>query len=210
MRAMLPELRSLKVVDLGCGFGWFCRWAREQGASLVLGLDVSENMLSRARSTTADAAISYERADLERLSLPEAMFDLVYSSLALHYIQDIAGVFTTVHRALVPGGYLIFSIEHPIYMAPRHPGWTVDPQGHKIWPLSQYSVEGPRTTNWLAEGVVKQHRTIGTTLTYLIRCGFIITHVEEWAPTDEQIAARPELFEERERPMFLLVAARRH
>jgi hypothetical protein len=71
-------------------------------------------------------------------------------------------------------------------------------------------VEGPRTTNWLAEGVVKQHRTIGTTLTYLIRCGFIITHVEEWAPTDEQIAARPELFEERERPMFLLVAARRH
>lgn len=209
MRAMLPELRGLKVVDLGCGFGWFCRWAREQGVAFVLGLDVSENMLSRARSATADAAITYEQADLERLSLPEAMFDLAYSSLALHYIQDIAGVFTALHRALVPGGHLIFSIEHPIYMAPRDPEWTLDPQGYKIWPLSQYSVEGPRTTNWLAEGVIKQHRTIGTTLNHLIRCGFTVAHVEEWAPTDEQIAARPELSEERERPMFLLVAARR-
>lgn len=94
-------------------------------------------------------------------------------------------------------------------MAPRYPEWTLDPQGHKIWPLSQYSVEGPRTTNWLAEAVVKQHRTLGTTLNHLIRCGFTVAHVEEWAPTDEQIAARPELSEERERPMFLLVAARR-
>lgn len=41
LRAMLPDVRGLRVVDLGCGFGWFCRWAREQGAAQVLGLDVS-------------------------------------------------------------------------------------------------------------------------------------------------------------------------
>jgi len=209
MQALLPDLRALKIVDLGCGFGWFCRWAREQGAALVLGLDVSENMLSRARLATSDTAITYEPTDLERLSLPDAMFDLAYSSLALHYIQDIAGVFATVHRALVPGGHLVFSIEHPIYMAPRRPEWAIDPHGHKIWPLNQYSVEGPRTTNWLAEGVVKQHRTLGTTLNQLIHSGFTIARVEEWAPADEQIAAKPELIDERERPMFFLVAARR-
>src|SRR5690349_13122357 len=68
MQAMLPDLHGLKVVDLGCGFGWFCRWAREHGAANVLGLDLSENMLASARSATDDTAIRYERADLESLS----------------------------------------------------------------------------------------------------------------------------------------------
>ncbi len=209
LQAMLPDVHGLTVVDLGCGFGWFCRWARAQGAAHVLGLDVSENMVARAQSAPADPAITYERADLEAVTLPDSLFDLAYSSLALHYIQDLAGLFATVHRALVPSGQLIFSIEHPIYMAPTNPAWAIDARGHKTWPLDRYSMEGPRTTNWLAEGVVKQHRTMATTLNLLIRCGFTISYIEEWSPTDEQIAAKPELAEERERPMFLLVAARR-
>jgi len=48
--AMLPELSGRNVIDLGCGFGWFCRWARRHGAAQVLGLDVSEKMLARARA----------------------------------------------------------------------------------------------------------------------------------------------------------------
>src|SRR3974377_2368260 len=81
LRALLPDMRGLRVVDLGCGFGWFCRWAREQGAAQALGIDVSERMFTRARVTTSDGAITYERADLERLELPEASFGLAYSSL---------------------------------------------------------------------------------------------------------------------------------
>jgi len=81
--------------------------------------------------------------------------------------------------------------------------------GHETWPLDGYLMEGPRTTDWLAKGVVKQHRTIGTTLNLLIRLGFAISHVEEWGPTDEQIKVKPEWARERERPMFLLVAAGR-
>jgi hypothetical protein len=57
--------------------------------------------------------------------------------------------------------------------------------------------------------VIKQHRTIGTLLNLLISTGFAIAHVEEWGPTDEQVAACPELAEERERPMMLLVSAHR-
>ena len=89
LRALLPDLRDAKVVDLGCGFGWFCRFARAQGAARVLGLDVSVRMLARARAMTSDAAITYEQADLERLDLPAASFDLAYSSLVLHYIADV-------------------------------------------------------------------------------------------------------------------------
>lgn len=209
LRAMLPDLRDFKVLDLGCGFGWFCRWAREQGATQVLGLDVSEKMLERARAATADAGISYARVDMELVELLEASVDLAYSSLALHYIKDLEKLLTKIYRALVPGGYLVFSTEHPIYMAPRHPGWWIDADGRKTWPIDNYGVEGSRKTDWLATGVIKQHRTIGTTLNLLIHSGFTISHVEEWGPTDEQIAAKPELAEERERPMFLLVAARR-
>jgi SAM-dependent methyltransferase len=186
LRALLPALRGRKVVDLGCGYGWFCRWAVEQGAQTVLGLDVSEKMLARAMNSTADSTITYARADLEKLDLPEAVFDLAYSSLAFHYITDLAGLFRTIHRAIVPGGHLVFSIEHPIYMASRHPAWVVDDQGRKIWPVDSYQIEGPRVTNWLADGVVKQHRTIATLLNLLIDTGFTIAHLDEWGPTDEQ------------------------
>ncbi|MDX8513862.1 class I SAM-dependent methyltransferase [Mesorhizobium captivum] len=209
MRAMLPEVDGLSIVDLGCGFGWFCRWVRAHGAREVLGLDLSEKMLVRACAAGSDAAITYERADLDELSLPKARFDLAYSSLALHYVGDVSRLFATIYQALVPGGFFVFSTEHPIYMAPTNPGWSVDAEGKKIWPVDQYLVEGPRTTDWFAKGVVKHHRTIGTTLNSLIQAGFAIGHVEEFRPTKAQIAARPELAEELERPMFLLVQARR-
>jgi ubiquinone/menaquinone biosynthesis C-methylase UbiE len=208
VRALLPDLRGLTVIDLGCGFGWFCRWASEQGAAQVLGLDVSEKMLARARAATSDTSISYEQADLERLSLPEGGFDLAYSSLAFHYVADVARLFAEMRRSLAVGGHLVFSTEHPIYMAPTKPGWLVDGSGAKTWPVDRYLLECPRTTDWLAKGVVEHHRTIGTTLNLLIRAGFVIEHVEEFCPTPEQIAARPELAGELERPMFLIVRAR--
>ncbi|WP_342641507.1 class I SAM-dependent methyltransferase [Rhodoligotrophos ferricapiens] len=209
IETLLPEMRGLRVLDLGCGFGWFCRWARANGAAHVLGLDLSENMLARAKTETPDGAITYQRADLDHLELPKAAFELAYSSLALHYVENLGRLFATVHQALVPGGQFVFSIEHPIYMAPREPRWLVDGQGRMTWPLDSYQIEGPRRTNWLAEGVLKQHRTMGTTLNLLIQHGFSISHVNEWGPTDEQIAAEPELAEERERPTFLIIAAER-
>jgi len=204
LRAMLSNLRDRRVVDLGCGFGWFCRFAREAGAAQVLGIDVSENMLARARETTADPAITYRRADLETLTLPEAAFDLTYSSLTLHYLVNLPALFTAIHQALVPNGRFVFSVEHPIYTAPREPKWAGD-----TWPLSRYLKEGPRTTDWLAKGVIKQHRTIATYLNLLLEHGFSILKIEEWGPTEAQIAEHPEWACERERPPFLLVSAGR-
>ena len=205
LRALLPDLKGARVLDLGCGFGWFCRWAREAGTAQVSGLDVSEKMLERARRDTKDPAIAYAREDLETLKLARDSFDLVYSSLTLHYIENLRGLFEQIYRALVPGGSLVFSVEHPIYTAPRDPKWTAD----GTWPLDRYLEEGPRSTDWLAKGVIKQHRSVGTYLNMLLQTGFALTHVEEWGPTDEQIAAEPALAPERQRPPFLLVAARR-
>ncbi len=209
IRAMLPDLAGKRIADLGCGFGWFARWARTQGAAQVIALDLSENMLARARAETADPAVEYVLADLESLELPEAAFDLAYSSLTFHYIEDFRRLVTTVFRALVPGAHFVFTIEHPIYMTPAHPDWLTREDGRRVWPIDSYAIEGARTTDWLAKGVVKQHRTIGTTLNTLIGAGFTLRHVEEWRPTSEQVAAQPSLADELERPMMLLIAAQR-
>ncbi len=209
IRAMLPPLAGRRVVDLGCGFGWFARFARGAGAAEVLGLDLSEKMIARARAETDDPAITYRIADLETLELPAGRFDLAYGSLAFHYVADFDRLAGTIHQALAPGGTLVFTIEHPIYMAPRRPGWTLDAEGRRTWPLDAYSVEGERITDWLAKGVVKYHRTLGTTLNTLIGAGFAIRHVEEWRPSAAMVAADPAFAEELDRPMFLLVRADR-
>jgi SAM-dependent methyltransferase len=193
LRSMLPDLAAKRVIDLGCGFGWFCRFAREAGAASVLGVDLSANMLARARETTSDPAITYRQADLETLELPAASFDLVYSSLTLHYLEHLAELFVTVHRALVPDGGFVFSAEHPLYTEPG----------------PDYLDEGPRTSDWLAPGVVKQHRTLATYVNLLIEAGFTLRRIEEWGPSRAEIAAHPEWKIDHRRPSFLLVAAGR-
>jgi ubiquinone/menaquinone biosynthesis C-methylase UbiE len=177
LRALLPDLRGCKVLDLGCGFGWFCRWARQQGAAHVLGIDVAERMLARSRAATADPAITYTRADMEQLELPAESFDLVYSSLALHYVKNLSGLLSQAYRSLVRGGASVFSVEHPIFTAPAEPSWLLDVAGHKTWPVDGYLDEGPRSTDWLANGVIKQHRTLATYLNTLIGIGFTISRV---------------------------------
>ena len=94
-------------------------------------------------------------------------------------------------------------------MAAAHPHWIADEDGRKTWPVNGYSVEGERRADWFAKGVLKYHRTLGTTLNTLIDAGFELRRVEEFAPTREQIERLPELAEELERPMMLLVSARK-
>jgi SAM-dependent methyltransferase len=208
LHALLPECRGRRVLDLGCGYGWFCRWVGEAGASEVLGIDVSKKMLARARDYPADPAISYRCADLETVELPPDAFDIVFSSLAFHYVGRLDRLLAQVHLTMVAGGSLVFSVEHPIYSASTQPEW-LDAAWGKTWPVDHYLEEGARTRDWLAPGVVKYHRTIASYVDLLIGLGFSLSKLVEWGPTSAQIAAQPELAVECHRPMFMLVAARR-
>src|SRR4029077_7690146 len=167
LRAILPGLRGRKVLDLGCGFGWFCLWARQQGAAHVLGIDVSERMLARCRAATAGRAITDTRADMGQLERPADSFDLVYGSLALHYVENLSGLMSQAYHSLPPGGAFVFSVEHPIVTAPAEPGWSLNAGGRKTWPVDGYLDEGPRSTDWLTKGVIKQHRTLATYINML-------------------------------------------
>jgi len=205
LRAMIPDLQSLNFLDLGCGFGWTCRWARESGAKAAHGIDLSQNMLSKAKEFPEDSSITYLQADLDELKLPASNFDVAFSSLALHYLKNLPDLVAQVYQSLTPGGTFVFSTEHPIWTAPRNPNWILDAEGQNVWPLDRYLFEGPRTTNWMAEGVIKQHRTIATYVTILLQAGFVLSAIDEWGPTPEQIKEFPNGVNARDRPPFLLM-----
>lgn len=70
---MLPELAGKRVLDLGCGYGWFCRAARDLGAADVVGIDLSAKMLARAAELTRDATIRYRQGIWTVLRCPMSL-----------------------------------------------------------------------------------------------------------------------------------------
>lgn len=100
MKRLLPDLAGLHVLDLGCGFGDFARYARTHGAASVTAVDVSSRMLDEARARTDDEAITYLQRSIETYHAATRAFDLVVSSLALHYVEDYAGVVARIYDAL--------------------------------------------------------------------------------------------------------------
>lgn len=211
LRSLLPELRDKRVLDLGCGFGWHSRYAREQQARSVIGVDLSENMLARAQELTQDSAIEYLRAAIEDIDFAEAEFDVVISSLALHYVERFDSVCRKIHHCLVPGGSFILSVEHPVFTALAAQDWHYGPQGDRLhWPLDNYQLEGMRQARFLDNDVIKYHRTASTYMNALIEAGFSIAKLAEPQPTPEMIAENPAMRDEARRPMFLLIAAVRN
>ncbi|MBO7744561.1 class I SAM-dependent methyltransferase [Paenibacillus sp. MWE-103] len=209
-RPLLPELAGKRVLDIGCGFGWHCRYAREQGAASVVGIDISENMLARAREMTDDPAIAYRRLAIEDLDYPDGAFDVVVSSLALHYIERFDDVCRTVHRLLAAGGSFVFSVEHPVFTARAAQDWHYGPGGEKLhWPVDRYYEEGLREARFLENDVIKYHRTVSTILNALIEAGFRIRKLSEPQPAAELLANSPAMRDELRRPLFLMAAADR-
>src|SRR5690606_10948297 len=189
--------------------GHLSRWLAANGAASVIGSDPSALMLERAVRQTRDPVVSYRRAALEALDLPAGSAERVVRSAALHYLADFARMAATVHAALVPGGDFVFSVEHPIYAARAEPEWVDTADGERAFAITGYSTEGRRVTNWIAEGVVKYHRTIATMLNTLRAAGFEFTALDEWRPTSAELEQRPDWHDELHRPMFLLVALHR-
>jgi SAM-dependent methyltransferase len=191
-RSLLPSLDKKRVLDLGCGFGWHCRYVKEQGASSVLGIDLSEKMLTRARELTSDSAIEYRQSAIEEADLPQEEFELVLSSLAFHYLENWAALCSKVFRALVKGGSIVFSVEHPIFTAVERQDWHYGSHGRRLhWPVDNYMREGKRITSWLTNGVVKYHRTLATYINGLLGSGFQIERVLEPGPSKEMLSAYP-------------------
>lgn len=209
LRRMLPDMNGKRVLDLGCGFGWHCQYAIEQGAASVTGVDLSEKMLRRAKEQT-DPRIAYIQASIEEAAFADRSFDLIVSSLALHYVESFGAIVEKLARWLVPGGELVFTVEHPVFTASGAQDWHYDEDGRIMhFPVDRYFSEGQRSTVFLGEQVVKVHRTLTTYLNGLLQGGFAVTGVVEPTPSEELLRTVEGMENELRRPMMLIISARK-
>lgn len=207
LRPLFPSLQDADVLDLGCGYGWHCRYAAEQGARSVLGLDLSQRMLDKARELTSNARITYRLCDLTAYAYPSEAYDLVVSNLALHYVADLAALFRKIHTTLRPGGTFLFNMEHPVFTAGVHQDWVYDMDGKPLyWPVDDYFHAGERVTNFLGCEVRKQHHTLTQLMAALLGAGFTLDALVEAEPPQEMMHL-PGMEDEMRRPMMLLIRA---
>lgn len=210
LKKMLPNFLGKRVLDIGCGFGWHCIYAAEQGARWVLGTDISQKMLAVAREKTAFSNVEYRRLAMEDLDFAPNSFDVALSSLAFHYTPDFEDICRRVHRCLAVGGDFVFSVEHPVFTAYGTQDWSYDETGRRDhWPVDGYFEEGKRDAVFLGEHVTKFHKTLTTYLNTLLQTGFVITGIVEPQPAPELLDSVPGMRDELRRPMMLLVSAQK-
>lgn len=207
LEPMLPDFAGKRVLDLGCGYGWHCIYAAEHGAARVLGVDLSGKMLDVAREKTASPAVTYVQAAIEDVTGAPGSYDVVLSSLALHYIADFDAIARTVFGLLAPGGVFLFSCEHPIFTSQGPQDWYYGPDGEILhFPVDRYFEQGKRDAVFLGAHVTKYHRTLTAYLRGLMRAGFAVTDFAEPEPPASMLDA-PGMRDERRRPMMMIVRA---
>lgn len=208
LKEMLPDFADTDVLDLGCGFGWHCRYAIEHGAKSVIGVDISEKMLEKAREINSLEGIQYIRKPIEDVVYPAERFDIVLSSLTFHYLESFDTICGNAYRWIKTGGSFVFSVEHPIFTALGSQDWIYDENGKKLyWPVDNYFYEGKREAIFLGEEVTKYHRTLTSYLNSLLKQGFKIKEIQEPKPNQEMLQEFADMKDELRRPMMLLISA---
>ncbi len=207
LKGMLPDFKGKRMLDLGCGYGWHSIYAMENGASSVVGIDISQNMLKVAKEKTHFSEVEYICGAIEDMDFKEESFDMVLSSLAFHYIKDYKELIEKINKVLKPNGILIFTVEHPVFTAYGTQDWYYDNNKEILhFPVDNYYYEGKRIANFLGEDVVKYHRTITTYLNTLLINNFNINQIIEPQPSEEMLDILG-MKDEMRRPMMLIISA---
>lgn len=196
---LIPDVEGKRVLDAGCGTGVYTEWLLDQGAAEVVGVDVSEAMLEHAREALADGiadvGVTFHRADLaEPLAFAADSFDGIVSALALGYVRDWHETFAEFARVLDDGGFLVFSVVHPLDSLPageEESYFDVDRQ------VKEWTVDVPFYRRPLAEMINP-----------LVAAGFELDRLVEPQPTEQFAERWPERYEKESRnPVFLCIRA---
>lgn len=108
---MLDARHGEEVLDLGCGTGRVAELvATQTPASLVAAVDLSPEMLERARRRLAGLGPVVREMDAQALRFPDGSFDVVVASFSLMFCPDHAAALAEAHRVLRPGGRLVMSV----------------------------------------------------------------------------------------------------
>ncbi len=204
---LLGDLSGKRILDLGCGDAAIGKEALQLGCAAYLGIDGSRNMLALAEQSLSGTGGQVSQANLETWEPPKEAFELVISRLAFHYLAGLDAVLVRAYQALVPGGRIVFSVEHPVITSCER-AW----QGQGLrqdWIVDNYFESGERVTHWLGGQVIKVHRTVEDYYLALQRAGFVVESLRESRPQQAQFSSE-ETYQRRMRiPLFLFLAGRK-
>lgn len=121
---LMPVSAHSRVVDLGCGSGYFTpRLASKFSAAHLLGVDIATGMLERARE--ADVQADWLAGDAEQLPLADASVDLLYSNLAVQWCENLTALSQEIERVLRPDGYALLSTLGPSTLWELRAAWRM-------------------------------------------------------------------------------------
>lgn len=210
MHAEYPQLEGLTVLCLGCGTGEDAQWIKDQGAREVTAIDISPGMVEVAERSYPD--INFQVMDMSSLEFADNSFDLLCSSLAIHYIDDWNQSLREALRVLRPGGRFVFSCYHPIESALEYFS-NEETRGALLGrTISQQTEERTIHGDYLAaeNGGIKRaigtvateytvyyyHRTFGKMMESIIGSGFKIAKLVEPLPLTGMQRDNPEHYKQ--------------
>ena len=156
--SLLPDVNKKTVLDAGCGPGVYTEWLVENGAS-VTAIDYSDEMLEFVKKRVGNnARIMNANMNKEMTFLKDEEFDIIVSSMVLHYLRDWRLVFNEFNRILKPKGELVFSLHHPFMEFANHPeGSYYDTQLiEDLWPAFNIRMKYYRRPLSHVFGVLKE------------------------------------------------------
>ncbi len=219
---MLPEVNGLTGLDIGCGEGSNTRELAARGACMTA-LDIASIFIQHAYNFPGSPPIHYLVADGEHIPLAAACFDFVTGFMSFMDAANVSAVIAEACRVLKPGGFLQFSISHPLLDVPHHKNLRGADGRTYAYEVGGYftSLQG-EVAEWIfsaappevVQGLPKFHvprytHTLSQWLNMLIDQGFVIERVAEPFPDDETVARCPNIQDAQVVPYFLHVRARK-
>jgi len=127
----LPEPNQ-QVLDVGCGTGFLTeKLVCSHAVNQLVALDIALPMLQKTRMRPLLHCCHRVCADAENLPFGEAVFDSIYSSLALQWCPSLTETLTGFRRILKPAGKLFFSTFGPQSLQELRMAWqAVDDKPH--------------------------------------------------------------------------------
>ena len=209
---LIGDVKDKEILDLGCGAGGHDRKLIEMGAKHVTGIDISTKMLELAKKDNPSDKINYVLMSMEDIDKLDKKYDLVVSSLAIHYIEDYDTLCKKVYNLLKDGGEFIFSHGHPMESAIIFNGLEhryVILNDKKYFLLSDYNNEGIRKNTWMVDGVITYHRNMSHLVNGLIDAGFTIERLNESYATEEAIKLKPKYIEQKDHSYYVYIKAKK-
>lgn len=213
MKGILPTLKGKTILDLGCGSGDMDDYFIKNGAKKVIATDISKNMIEEAKKKYNNKKIDFIMLKMENISSIKEKFDIVYSSLAFHYIKDFNKLIKNIYNLLKPNGFLVFSQESPLVSAPIFLNQTDEKKtyinGKRYNLLSDYCNEGERNNYWSGIQVTKYHRTYNTLFKTLLKNDFEILEAIDSYASQEAIKLCEKYVYQKDKPYFVFFKAKK-